>query len=108
MSSLRRLEAGGFTLEGAHTLEELSAMSEEERLSLLIPTERIFDNRKSVMLSDFFSRLAHSGLEIYLKKIGVSLEVGELVKMYDKDGFFALGEVRMFDDGAAVKPIRQF
>lgn len=108
MSSLRRLEAGGFTLDGAHTLDELSAMSEEERRSLVIPTERIFDNKRSVMLPDFFSRLAHSGLEIYLQKIGASLEVGELVKMYDKDGFFALGEVRMFDDGPAVKPIRQF
>jgi tRNA pseudouridine55 synthase len=108
MSSLERVEASGFTLDDAHTLGEIEAMSEEERLALVIPTEAAFQNWQSVTLPDFFSRLCHSGLEIYLKKIGVSLDVGTRVKIYDKNGFFAVGEVREYDAGLAIKPIRQF
>ena len=108
MSSLERVEASGFTLDDAHTLGEIEAMSEEERRSLVIPTEAAFRTWGSVTLSDFFSRLCHSGLEIYLEKIGVTLEVGTRVKIYDKDGFFAVGEVREYEAGLAIKPIRQF
>ena len=47
-------------------------------------------------------------MEIYIKKIGVSLPLGERVTLYDEKGFFALGEVREFDAGLAIKPIKQF
>ena len=60
-----------------------------------------------VKLPDFFARLAHSGLEIYQKKISTDFEIGERVRLCDKKGFFAVGEVREFDDGTAIKPIRQ-
>ena len=46
--------------------------------------------------------------EIYLKKIGQALPVGERVTLHDELGFFALGEVREFDSGLAIKPIKQF
>lgn len=108
MSALLRTEASGFGLSEAYTIDELGAMDEDERTSVVIPTERIFARLGSVTLPDFFSRLAHSGLEIYLHKIGVNLDVGTRVKLYDKGGFFAVGEVREYDDGAAIKPIRQF
>ena len=108
MSTLERTTASGFTLDEAHTLEELEAMSEEERAKLVIPIERIFMDCKRVVLPAFFARLAHSGLEIYLKKIGAEAELGERIRLYDKDGFFALGEVREYEGGVAIKPIRQF
>ena len=108
MKTLCRVSASGFTLDDAVSIDELEKMSEAERASRIIPTERIFEKYRAVSLPDFFARLAHSGLEIYLKKIGITLPVGELVRLYDKDGFFAVGEVREFDDGAAIKPIRQF
>lgn len=110
MKTLCRTEAAGFTLDDSYTLEELEGMSESEIEVAVIPTERIFRDKKEVKLSEFYSRLAKNGLEIYLKKIGVSgLCVGELVRLYDSnDVFFALGEVECFDEGAAIKPIRQF
>lgn len=110
MKTLCRTEAAGFTLDDSYTLEELEGMSESEIEAAVIPTERIFRDKKEVKLSEFYSRLAKNGLEIYLKKIGVSgLCVGELVRLYDSnDVFFALGEVECFDEGAAIKPIRQF
>jgi hypothetical protein len=83
-------------------------MSEEEREKCVFPVEYIFRELEAVTLSDFFSRLAHSGLEIYLKKINLDLPLGTRVRLLDKDGFFAVGEVREFEDGAAIKPIRQF
>ncbi len=107
MKTLCRLSASGYTTSDGHTLGELEAMSGEERLGTVRPVEEIFEKHKAVNLSDFFARLAHSGLEIYLKKIGVDLPLGERVRLYDKNGFFALGEVREYEDGAAIKPIKQ-
>ena len=108
MKTLERLSAAGFDISEAHTLSEIEAMSEEEREGLIIPTERIFSNMKRVELPDFFARLARCGVEIYLKKISESLPLGERVTLYDKKGFFAVGEVREFDGEYAIKPIRQF
>lgn len=108
MKTLRRKEAAGFTLDDAISLDALENMSEEERKSRLLPTEVIFEKYRAVHLPDFFSRLAHSGLEIYLKKISEGGEIGERVRMCDKGGFFALGEIREFEDGLAIKPIKQF
>lgn len=108
MAALERTKASVFTLEECHTLEELEAMSDAELKALVIPTERVFEELSVITLSDFFARLALSGVEIYLKKIGLTYTEGTRVRLYDKDGFFALGEVRAFDSGLAVKPIKQF
>ena len=107
MKTLVRLSVSGYSLDESHTLDELEAMG-EDRFSLVRPVEEIFSKYPRITLPDFFSRLAHSGLEIYLKKIGESYKVGDIVRLYDKNGFFAVGEVRSFDGGDAVKPIRQF
>ena len=83
-------------------------MNEGDRLTCVLPVEDVFKRYEVVKLPDFFARLAHSGLEIYLSKIKKNLNVGETVRLYDADGFFAVGEVREFEDGLAIKPIRQF
>lgn len=108
MSALCRTEASHFTLDEAHTVEELEEMSDAEREALLIPVERIFEKYERVNLPPFFERLARAGQEIYLKKISKSLELGTLVRLCGADGFFALGEVKEFEEGPAIKPIRQF
>ncbi len=108
MKALTRTEASGFTLDESYTLDELEAMSEEERESKILPVERIFKDKRLVTLPPFFARLARCGVEIYLNKIGFSAEIGQRVMLADSDGFFALGEVREFDTGAAIKPIKQF
>lgn len=108
MKTLERTTASGFGIAEAHSLTELEAMSEEERAGLVLPVERIFLKYPEVILPEFFERLARCGLEIYLKKIGYSAQVGDTVRLSGKDGFFAVGEVRDFDGGRAIKPIRQF
>lgn len=108
MSALRREEAAGFTTRDALTITELEAMTQKERAARVLPTEYIFKDKRAVTLPDFYARLARCGAEIYLKKIGVPANIGELMRLYDARGFFALGEVREYPDGAAIKPVRQF
>ncbi len=108
MKTLTRASASSFTLADSHTLEEIEAMDETEREKLLLPIETVFSKHQNLTLPPFFSRLAHSGVEIYLYKIGISLPLGERVRLSDENGFFALGEVRLFDGRPAIKPIKQF
>ena len=108
MKALQRSCASGFSLEDGRTLSELEAMSPEEREERIFPVEYIFRDKKRLVLPDFFARLARAGQQIYLKKINEKIPVGELVRLSDRDGFFAVGEVMSFDDGDAIKPIRQF
>ena len=110
MKTLRRTLASGFTLDGAHTLEELEKLSPAELEDLVLPVETVFLKYEKLPLGAFFARLAKAGQEIYLKKIGrTDISVGTLLRLYDEGGeFFAVGEVKEFEEGAAIKPIRQF
>ncbi len=109
MGDLCRTETGGFSLSDAKTLDELEAMGEEERFSRLIPTERLFDSLPAVRLPAFFERLCRSGCEIYQKKLHLSLPVGQRVRLCSENGdFFALGEVREYEQGSAVKSLKIF
>ena len=108
MKTLERCEASGFTLDDGITLSALEGLTVEERWARVLPVEVIFKDKKEVTLPPFFARLARAGQEIYLKKLRLALDIGETVRLADSDGFFALGEVREFEGGAAIKPIRQF
>lgn len=108
MKTLERCEASGFTLSDGITLSELEALEAEKRWERVLPVEHIFREKGKVCLPPFFARLARSGQQIYLKKIGASLVLGEIVRLYDDGEFFAIGEVMDFDGELAIKPIRQF
>ncbi len=108
MESLMRVEAAGFTLDRAVTLDALSAMCDEERARHLIPTEALVEDFTRIDLPPFFAHLAQNGCEIYLRKIGVSLPVGTRVRFYDNGRFFATGLVSEFENGIAARPTKQF
>ena len=109
MASLERRETGGFSIENAYTVEELEQMTDSERDALLLPTEALFESLSTLALPAFYEKLCRSGCEIYLKKLGVSMEVGTRVRLCDRNGcFFALGEVGEYRDGLAVKAIKTF
>lgn len=109
MATLLRTSAGGFSIGGARTIEELEGMTEEERISLLLPVESLFDTLPAVRLSAFYEKLCRGGCEIYQKKIRTGYGVGERVRICDENGgFFALGEVREYADGTAIKAIKTF
>lgn len=108
MASLKRTVSGAFSLNDAYTLAQLEALSMEERLSLLHPVESLFESLPALSLSAFYQKLCSSGCPIYLKKLNADLPLGEKVRLYFEDRFFALGEVGMYEEGVAVKAIKQF
>lgn len=108
MSALRRIKTGDFSLAGAHTLEKIESMSAQERASLLLPTETLFLSLPKVILPEFYEKLAKNGCEIYQKKIGTSFDIGTRLRVWGKDGFFAVGEVREYPGGSAVKLLKRF
>lgn len=109
MASLIRSETGGFSLDESYTEEQLCEMTPEERLCCFIPVESLFKSLKHVNLPPFYEKLCRSGCEIYLSKIKADFDVGERVRICDKDGsFFALGEVLEYEKGKAVKSIKIF
>ena len=109
MASLCRSAAGAFLLEGSHTLSELEALSHQERASLLLPIESLFEELPAVKLSAFYEKLSRSGCEIYQKKIGTSFAIGDRVRLCSQSGeFYALGEVREYEGGSAIKSIKMF
>ena len=109
MATLCRSRAGDFSIDSAYTLGELEAMSPEERISLLMPTEKLFASLPEVRLPEFFEKLSRSGCEIYQKKIRTDFPVGERVRLCSAEGdFYALGEVFEYEKGSAIKSIKMF
>lgn len=108
MSSLVRTQCGGFSLDDAVTTEQLEEIDIAARQALLRPTESLFRELPSVRLSDFYARLARNGAEIYQRKINTNFPVGTRLRISDRDGFFALGEIRSYDEGTAIKLIKRF
>ena len=108
MTALRRTKCGGFSLDAAHTLEEIEAFCAEARDALLLPVEAAFSALPQLKLPDFYARLCKNGCEIYQSKLGIALPEGARLRLYDADGFFGLGEVREYLAGSAIKMIKLF
>ncbi len=108
MSSLKRTRSGSFRIENAFTLEQIEKMTFEERISTLLLTESLFCELDNIVLSEFYERLCRNGAEIYQAKIKTSYETGKKLRISGKNGFFALGEVREFENGSAIKAVKLF
>ncbi len=109
MATLCRSRAGDFALSQSHTLEELEALTLEERYALLCPTASLFSSLPEVRLPAFYEKLSRSGCEIYQKKIKSAYQIGQRVRLCTESGeFYALGEVKEYENGTAIKSIKLF
>lgn len=109
MAALRRTRSGLFDLTHSHTIEELEKASIEERISMVHPCESLFSDCPMIHLNDFEAKLIRGGTELYQKKLKTDFSLGTRIRLYQKELFFALGEVRDYGDrGTAIKPIRLF
>lgn len=109
MSSLLRTNAGGFDIKDSVTLDQLDGMDMESRIGRLIPVESLFSDLPTVSFPEFYHNLCVNGCEIYQKKIRTNFAVGQRLRIYTPSGeFFALGEVREYENGSAIKAIKRF
>ena len=91
MSSLRRIKAGVFTIDKAHTLDEIIDAAQSEKIaSLALPIDTVLSEYQSVTLSDEHARKCKNGA---LHKI-TGLQDGTY-RFYGPDNeFLVLGELR--------------
>lgn len=109
MASLERAAVADFRIEDALSICELEQMEQSVREAKLLPIESLFAELQRVELPAFYEKLSRNGCEIYQKKIRTDLPVGTKVRMRGCDGrFYALGEVREYVDGSAIKTIKLF
>ena len=81
MASLRRTMAAGFTLEDAVTLEQVQAA--EDPAALLLPVDRLFPDRKKLVLPSAVEKKIRNGMTAVLPE----LDQGEY-RVYSQDGTF--------------------
>lgn len=108
MSELERTQSGDFRIENTKSITEIEQMEMAQREELILPIESLFTSAPEVILPDFYARLCRSGCEIYQHKIKTSYNEGGFVRLSDKNGFFALGQVKAYPDGTAIKAIKLF
>ena len=110
MATLCRSRAGDFRLEESYTLDQLEQMTADERGALLLPIDSLFKEYPRVFLPEFYEKLSRNGCEIYQKKIKTPFPVGARVRLCSASSgsFYALGEVREYENGSAIKATKLF
>ncbi len=108
MSALERTKSGSFTIENSHTVEELEALTIEERAKLVMPTEKLFLDCPEINVNDFYAKLIKSGTELYQKKLNTCYPIEQFVRIKHNNIFIALGKVCEYEEGSAVKPVKLF
>ena len=108
MSALQRTKSGSFTIENSYTIEDLENLTIEERAKLVKPTEELFIDCPAIEVNDFYAKLIRGGTELYQKKLGTSIELGQYVRIKHNNEFIALGQVSEYQAGTAVRPVKLF
>lgn len=104
MSSLRRTAAGIFYENDSIPLEQISNMTPVQIAGLLKPTETVFYDLEKITFPSFFERLFKNGAPVFVHKLKRNdIKEGTLYRIYDTNGFFALGEAIKIDGLLAIK-----
>lgn len=99
VTALRRTAAGMFKLENAHTLEQLEAMTETERMQSLIAVDAPLRQLPAVNLSTEQAASINHG-----RQIRIDGHAPGAVRMYSEQTFLGLGEI-LLDAKLAPKKI---
>lgn len=96
VNALRRLEAGQFGIEDAKTIEQLTAMNEQDLFQCLINVDKPLETLPEVQLSADQAVLVKYGQSINLPTFpDSSLTMQGTVRMYHAAVFLGLGEMLM-------------
>jgi len=109
MSSLERRHNCGFSLDDAHTLEEIEALEIEKRGDLLIPIEKAFPDHTPLTLPSFYAGLVRNGVRVYTSKVAPNAREGEKFLLYEGEKFFAIAKEEKNSEGESVlRVLKQF
>ncbi len=109
MTSLRRTEACGFTLEDAITISQAQELSEGNLLEQkIIPSERVFETLPVCRITEKQAVRYFNGGELDLERVRMDTqpEDGSLVRVYGAGRFIGLG--RIDRENAQLWPHRKF
>ena len=88
---LIRTKVSRFDMKDALTLEQVSALKQDERLGeILIPIDEMFSDYEAVTLKEEFMSLVYNGNVFFPKHLNQYMELsdGKMVRVYDKEGNF--------------------
>ncbi len=86
MSSLRRTEAGGFSIDECLSLDEVCTLAREGCLEeKMLPVERLFSDLPRLDLGEYDTKLYRNGVPLELAKRGWGGVCGDIA-VFDKDG----------------------
>ena len=98
MASLRRTHAGAFSLEDAHTLEEIDALAQAGTLeAALIPPDRVVLHLEAARVPAAHAHAVKNGNPLKPEWLGwdtAAPEAGRAVRVYLEDDFAGIGEVQ--------------
>lgn len=96
---LRRIETAGYLLAQAITIEQLEALSQENRDALLLPVDSAIEALTKVILNADAAHFVLQGQAVWLPgNTRQNLSVGDDLRLYDEQGQF-LGLGFLQDDG---------
>lgn len=100
LETLRRLETGGFSLDGAFTLERLEAMDDAGRDAVLLPVDCLLQTYPKVVLDGECAFCIQQGQSVWLPR----MIFDGTVRLYSESGdFLGIGEIT---DEGKVAPRR--
>ena len=103
MTSLRRTLSNGFTIEDAHTEDELK--SAENPADFLIPVDKVLAAYPSIKVSDAQAKRFRNGGELDAARLHTTLKES-YYRVYSHDGsFLGLGEYKNGDNSLRVKRV---
>ncbi len=100
MSSLRRVKAGVFSIENAHTIDEIQAFADKEELDkVIIPVDKLFAQYPEISVNAAADKKLRNG------SIIKTTHKDGIYRVYSEGGeFLLLGEV----EGGRLKTIKNF
>ena len=108
MSSLERTASGAYTASSSVTVGELESMSYGERLERLLPVESAFSDLPAVSLSEKQASGLRNGAMLPQGSLGLDLDEGDLVTLFEGKDFFALGRAVAKEEESYIKQDKLF
>lgn len=95
MGKLMRTLSNSFRLEESTELEKIKGMELNEIIkNLVLPTDRLFKNNRSVSVSEDQARIFKNGIALKTELLNMSenFKNGEIIKIYEDKKFIGLGK----------------